>query len=321
MEPVIDIIIPIYNGERFASHAIAQLKKQTMQCFRAIFIDDGSTDDSYNAFAQALETAPFPYLLLHQENKGAPAARNLGLRHVTAPWIAFMDCDDGLEPEFVEYLYRAVTETGADLAMGSYRIVTEGEPPLTKPLEQLQVQCITPSEAMRLYTTEWIGVYCLLMKRELQQENNLFQDEQCIYCEDAPYIAEVIAAARSVARFTNKTYLYWQVAGSLSHSGSSRKFLSGIQAFQKMEKNFAQSQLPACRAFLECGNARYYVAVLRKAALQLSYQEFQIVAQAVPLKAYRSQLTRLKPKLRLAGDVYLRSHWLFYRIIRLLFKN
>lgn len=321
MKNLIDLIIPVYNGEKYIDNLLENLENQTFKDFRVIFVDDGSKDNSYKLLSEKLVDTKLDYLLLSQENKGAPAARNLGLKNVSAPWIAFMDCDDKILPEFLEYYYRAVTETGANLAMAGLTIVEENQKITITSSGELKYNVISPEEAMRCYTEEWIGVYCLLINSEIQRQYNLFEDEKCIYCEDAPYIAQVIAAAEKVAKIENKMYIYPTIVGSLSHSGSRKKFLSGINSFNRMIKEFEGRTEPACKTFLECGCARYFIAVLRKAAVQLDLNEFLKLTTDIPFKSHKNQVKMLKPKLKIASYLFLFSKRLFYYTMRLFFKS
>lgn len=321
MEQLIDIVIPVYNGEKYIENLILQLENQTFKGFRAIFVDDGSKDNSFKLLSEKLPKANFESLLLQQENKGASVARNTGLRKVTAPWIAFADCDDFFLPEFLEYYYRAVTETGADLAIASLKIIEEGVKFDIPPVGELEYQCLTAKEAMYSFTEEWRGVCCLLINREKQQQYKLFEDEECIYGEDVPFVAQVIASAEKVVKISNITYFYPTIQGSLSHSGSRKKFLSGIDAFKRMVTEFENRTEPACKAFLECGCARYYIAILRKAAMQLSYKEFESLAKDINFDAYKSQVSKLSLKPKLASVMFLISKRMFYFTIRRVLKS
>ena len=98
MHHQIDIIVPIYNRSAYIPNLISQLEKQTFRDFRVIFVDDGSRDDSYEVLRRCLKDAGFDHLLIRQENGGAAAARNTGLRAVEADWIGFMDSDDCAVP-------------------------------------------------------------------------------------------------------------------------------------------------------------------------------------------------------------------------------
>lgn len=317
----IDVVIPIYNREKCIPNLICELNNQTYRDFRAIFVDDGSRDDSYNVLCRELETAQFAYRIIQQSNGGAASARNTGLRAAEAEWIGFLDSDDSVRPEYLEYMYRAATESGADLVICGYRMVQEGNPLPDEPAAEFAYEKITPADAMRHYCDGWLGVYCLLIQRRMQQEKGLFFNESCCYCEDAPFITEVIEAASGVALIRQDLYYYCVNQGSLSRSPKLDKFLSGIQGFEKMEANMLSSDSDAAAVFNQLGSARYYIATLRKAAVQMRYRDFAVLAKRVDFKRYRSQIRFLPKSARLASHILLISKLGFYYGIRLLFND
>lgn len=317
----IDIIVPIYNRSAYIPDLIRELEKQTFRDFRAVFVDDGSRDDSYEVLCRCLADAGFDYSLIRQENGGAAAARNTGLRAVEAEWIGFMDSDDRVVPEYLSYLHRAATETAADLAICGYRMIPEGMPLPDTAAVPLNYRAITPAQAMQHYCTGWLGVYCLLFKREMQQEKALFFDESCRYCEDAPFITEVIEAAANVALIDEDLYYYCTNQGSLSRSPELNKFLSGIQGFETMENKMLRSNTDAAAVFNRMGSARYYIATLRKAAVQMSYQDFSALAKRIDFRRYRRQIAHLPGTAKLASYLLLISRIGFYYGIRILFRD
>lgn len=95
-KPLVSVIIPVYNGEKYLKEAIESVLNQTFQDFELIIVDDCSTDGSYkiiDAFAQK-----YPKkikVIKHSKNKGCPAAsRNTGIKHAKGRYIAFLDQDD-----------------------------------------------------------------------------------------------------------------------------------------------------------------------------------------------------------------------------------
>lgn len=321
MGKLVDIVIPIYNRAHCIDGLIQQLQNQTMQDFCAIFVDDGSTDDSYAVLQKSLEAAPFSYQLIRRENGGAAAARNTALHVSAGKWIAFVDSDDSMNPRYLEYLVRAVTESHADLGVCRYQMVLEDQDvPVCAdaPFDYIEM---SPADCMRMYCTQWLGVYCLLISGELVRKKGLYFDEACIYCEDAPYIADVIEAASKVAYVDQSLYLYHTYAGSLSRSPELHKFLSGVESFRRMEASFARRDSEAAKVFQQMGSARYYIAVCRKAAVQLSYQDFSALADVVDYHQYRGKLSTLRRSQRIAAKVLLLSRSVFYYGIRCLFRD
>ncbi|MEP3857058.1 glycosyltransferase family A protein [uncultured Porticoccus sp.] len=91
--PLIDIIIPVYNGERFVCEAIDSACKQTHQNIRIIVVNDGSTDGSREKILAL--TGQLPNLVfVDRPHCGVSATLNTALEHTEADWLAFLDCDD-----------------------------------------------------------------------------------------------------------------------------------------------------------------------------------------------------------------------------------
>jgi GT2 family glycosyltransferase len=93
--PLISIIMPVYNGERFIQEAIDSVFAQTEDDFELIVVDDGSTD----ATLAILETYGDRLTVLRQQNSGHAAARNAAAKISRGQWIAMIDADDLWHPE------------------------------------------------------------------------------------------------------------------------------------------------------------------------------------------------------------------------------
>ena len=90
---VLSVIIPVYNGERYLQRMITMLEKQTFQNFEVLFIDDGSTDNTYQLCRQYAKSNPY-INVVHVENQGVSHARNIGIEAAKGEWIQFIDVDD-----------------------------------------------------------------------------------------------------------------------------------------------------------------------------------------------------------------------------------
>jgi glycosyltransferase involved in cell wall biosynthesis len=92
-DPVVSVIIPCYNGEHFIGDAIKSVLSQTYRELEVIVVDDGSSDGSGGMIDRFKSDSRLVYLV-HDENRGIPAARNTGIRHSRGRYIAFLDQDD-----------------------------------------------------------------------------------------------------------------------------------------------------------------------------------------------------------------------------------
>ncbi len=122
--PQVTIIIPVYNGEAFLEAAVESALNQSFNDFEIIVIDDGSTDKT----AEILNTLSPHLRIFSQQNKGAYAARNLGLQHAKGEYIAFLDSDDIWFPNRLA-LQVAMLNTDKELGLiyGDGKIVKSGQ--------------------------------------------------------------------------------------------------------------------------------------------------------------------------------------------------
>jgi glycosyltransferase involved in cell wall biosynthesis len=91
---MISVIIPTYNRASYIERAMDSVTRQTRPPDELIIVDDGSTDTTNQRVAEAARKASFPVRLIRQENKGAAAARNLGIKHAQGDILCFLDSDD-----------------------------------------------------------------------------------------------------------------------------------------------------------------------------------------------------------------------------------
>lgn len=120
--PIVSIITPVYNAVSYLGRAVASVKAQTLEDWELILVDDGSTDGSAKAIDRlALEERRIRPV--HQVNSGPARARNVAVTHARGRYLAFMDSDDTVSPEWLERMVREADEREADMVMCNYRTV------------------------------------------------------------------------------------------------------------------------------------------------------------------------------------------------------
>ena len=90
MDSLVSVVIPTFNAARYVPQAVASVLDQTYAPLQVIVVDDGSTDNTTEVLEPFLERIEYH----RQENRGASAARNLGIDLATGKYIAFLDADD-----------------------------------------------------------------------------------------------------------------------------------------------------------------------------------------------------------------------------------
>jgi CDP-glycerol glycerophosphotransferase len=163
MIPLLSIVVPIYNVEPYLAECLKSLAAQTLEDFEVIMVDDGSADGS-RRLAEDFAARDSRFALLDQPHQGPGPARNLGLRHARAPFLAFADGDDVVPPSAYELLVSSLQETGSDLACGGVLRIEDGEPgpsSLHEKVFRRQVLCthIMDRRSLVRDRTVWNKVY------------------------------------------------------------------------------------------------------------------------------------------------------------------
>ena len=116
-EPLVSVLLPAYNVEKYLAKCVDSILQQTYQNFEIIIVDDCSPDDSGKIADKLASKDARIKVFHHGKNMGYSAARNTGLNHASGDYITFVDSDDWIEPDYVEYLLRIIQGTDSDIAI------------------------------------------------------------------------------------------------------------------------------------------------------------------------------------------------------------
>ena len=119
---LVSVIIPIYNVKNFIAKGIGQLQNQTYEDFEIILVDDGSTDGGFEE-CKKWEKEDNRVIVLHQQNKGAGGARNLGVESARGKYIYFYDIDDEISPQLLEYNVLMMEKLSVDMIVFGYKSI------------------------------------------------------------------------------------------------------------------------------------------------------------------------------------------------------
>ena len=113
-EPLISVIIPVYNVEEYLDKCIQSVLNQTYHNLQVVLVDDGSKDKSGEICDKYAKLDP-RIQVIHQTNAGVSAARNVGLDTALGDYIAFVDGDDWIYQRMYEHLYGLMLQYEADI--------------------------------------------------------------------------------------------------------------------------------------------------------------------------------------------------------------
>ncbi len=114
--PLVSVIIPVYNVESYLQEALDSVINQTYKNLEIIVINDGSTDIS-GIICDEYASRDSRIYVIHQDNKGLSAARNVGLDVMTGDYVVFLDPDDSYYPDYVRRLIEIQIQEKADISI------------------------------------------------------------------------------------------------------------------------------------------------------------------------------------------------------------
>lgn len=237
--PIISVITPIFNSEKYLSRCISSIINQTFTDFELLLIDDGSEDQSgriCNEFAVRDKRIH----VIHQSNRGAAAARNLGIdwamNNSDCQWIAFIDSDDWVHPQYLEFLLNAAVSLSVKVAASYFLKTDEYKVPEIIDIPEYE-KVVAEEFWCRDYLTSTI-VCAKLYARELFEtirypEGKIHEDEFVTY--------RLLFRDNAFAIVKSELYYYFQSENSVMRAPWSVAHLAALDAYLEQIDYFREN--------------------------------------------------------------------------------
>lgn len=224
----VSVGVPVYNVATYVERALLSALNQTFPDIEYILVDDRGTDNSMDIVRRVISEHPRGKdvrIIVHEVNRGIAATRNTVLDNATAPYIYFMDSDDEIPADAIERLYQAMEQSGgAQVVQGNYEFVTstgrraavcEGVGRALTGVDIVKAYCNG-----LFYAMVWNKLYDAGF---LRGENIRFEDG-VRYHEDTFLSMQVACKAQRVIYIPYITYLYYDIATSISAASRSGRY-------------------------------------------------------------------------------------------------
>lgn len=213
--PIFSIIVPVYNVEQYLPQCIDSILQQSFPYFELLLIDDGSSDSS-GVICDEYALKDKRIRVFHEQNGGVSIARNIGIENVKGEWILFVDSDDWIDTEALNYI--ATNRKDADFIQFGFR-KTDGTV-----LEYSNI----PNEVLELSSQDYCNskVYhpaiCgYVIKLNVIKKYNLKFPAGIKYGEDQVFILKVLMCSSLVVVLNRHFYNYRVRYGSAMNSSLS----------------------------------------------------------------------------------------------------
>lgn len=213
----ISIIVPVYNVGKYIDQCLESICRQTYKNLEIIVVYDESPDDTLQKCQGWAEADSRITLLMNHSRNGLGAARNVGLRAATGDYVAYLDSDDWMDESFIEALYNAIRQTGADYVSGvGYYEVRQGN--------DVRKNTLLPAgeygsddERSLILMGEAPAVWKKLYNRKWLTDNGLFQPEVFHYEDWGFDIASVLQTEKIILVPQIGVYYRFRREGCLSN--------------------------------------------------------------------------------------------------------
>lgn len=309
----VSVVAPVYGVEKYIDKFLESIKNLTFKDIEVILVDDGSPDKCPEILDQFAKTDD-RYKVIHQENAGVAAARNIGIENAIGEYVYIVDSDDWLEPDSVENLYNEAIRTGADLIYGDWvREKDTGESTRLKcfpkefvtsnsnTIEMLACGVFSNNNPLNIRCPEFEYINHLggapwraLIRLSIIKDNNLLYDSKVKGLgDDILFSLNLYEYIKKVAYIQKPIYHYRVVTLSYSHGYKADYIQVVDRILQAMEEfitkngkneNFMKFYYYRVLLYLNQGVNRYFKNDNNPMSKSQRYREFKRVINRQPYK-------------------------------------
>ena len=265
-QPLVSILIPLYNQERYFKACIKSVEKQTYKNLEIIIVNDGSTDRSPQ-MAQEWAARDSRVKVINKQNEGVAFARRDGYLTAIGDYVVFLDSDDMLTPRSIEVMVTCSIDNDVDLVMGHFekrlgpihKKVTDGY--CSFPFNQLIKQ---PELFDKYYigffrntvlpVNVWAKLYRKSVIDKAYQETELFSQEVTLMGEDQFFNLKLFSYLNSAYRIKDSVYIYRYGGGTFGYNKNfPQLFISSDKRLHLLDKyNYVGGYKPLFDEYVAC---------------------------------------------------------------------
>lgn len=223
MNPMVSIIVPVYNAEKTLRRCVDSILNQEYEDFELLLVDDGSSDAS-REICDGYAAADRRVAVIHKENSGVSDARNKGIDMAEGKYLQFVDSDDWIARDATKRFVRAAARDEADMVIADFyrtvgdRISHKGdiEEEGALSLEEFAA-CMMENPADFYYGVLWNKLY----RKDLVEAHGLRMNGEISWCEDFMFNLEYMRHVNVISVLRAPVYYYVKTKGSLVTQGMS----------------------------------------------------------------------------------------------------
>lgn len=284
MYPLLSIIVPVYNTEKYLKKCVDSLVCQTYRHLEIILVNDGSTDKS-GLFCDEYAKQDARIKVIHRDNSGAAASRNAGLDMATGDYVGFVDSDDWVFPQMYEKMLCAAEEQDADIVISGFIV------------DNLIWQRRLCDDTLRIFDNQSL-VQAYLTKPYVNNVvwNKLYRKDVLTNLrfplmrrnEDVAFTIQVLSRSQKAIYLSECYYVQYLREGSLERSRIGKDDLLAFDAIH-LKQDIVRQHYPELYGLVEADHIHIYTLLMKRILKQHSYTKNKAM--------YKELLNSLKEEL------------------------
>lgn len=323
MTPAVSVLIPVYNAAVYLPQCLESILKQQLKSIEIICIDDGSSDGSFELLQKYAETDG-RLRVFSQPNQGVAVTRNRLLEKARGKYIAFVDADDFVFPDYLVKLYHAAQHSSAEVVKSFfYEVESDGPPRKKAHCRGSFYQVPPPDESARFRAGYEDGVLWgkLFRLSWIRRHNFCFWPGNI--AEDFPFVILAFLYASKIAVVRERLYCYRKGVTTAVTADSYRMAVGILTNLMKLRKelmkrrkwnqNIVQEWI--CSTVWGVSRFRKFPPDMRRKQTQLIDHAWQTVQEEIPFCSWK-QRARWKSMMFLTRFCGRKSVYFWSKIFR-----
>lgn len=281
-EPLISVIMPAYNAEKYIAESIDTVVNQTYQNWELIVINDGSADNT-EAIAHRYALTDKRIKLINQENKKLSAARNTGIAAARGEWVAFLDADDLWVADKLEKQVNIINTTpNAGLIFSDGYIFNDGDMNTDFPYGAAVGQYSGTEMYKLLYQGNYVPILSVLVKKTHLDKAGT-QDEQFVACQDWDLWLRMAVSNVLFYGMPDRLFYYRRHSLNMSNDNDLMDYEKSVLCIRNFKKDLLdKAALKELKTFLNITICKLISQGKIKEVLYLSSLKNAIWLKAIP---------------------------------------
>ncbi len=236
--PLISVIVPVYNVEPFLSQCIISIINQSFLDWELLLVNDGSTDGSLGICSRFAQQDARIHVMT-KNNTGVSDTRNVGIDNSKGNWLCFVDSDDSIDQDYLLELYNGIDSNGGvnQFAMCGYRSLNEKNEILKENAFDVKESIVRIENAICNAEKNNIinSPVCKLFNREVIIKNNIRFNSSLSYGEDHLFVLDYCACVQYsyLSDYVGYNYFHRNNDSLTSVTTNSQKFVVYVEALHK----------------------------------------------------------------------------------------